>query len=68
MKILTKNVDEYGIFIAKGSVDSDKKAIVFTSENDKSRAIEIRFSNLEELDSFIGLGEILKRRHNFPAS
>ena len=68
MKIVTKNVDEYGIFLAKGSVDPNKRAITFTSERDKSRGIEIVFDSLEELDSFIGLGEILKRQTELPSS
>ena len=68
MKVVTKNVDEYGIFIAKGSVESHKRAITLTSERDESRGISIVFNNLEELDSFIGLGEILKRQAQLPTS
>ena len=64
MKVLTKNVDEYGIFTTLPRIDDDCKSLKLVSPNE-IHEIELIFKDLKDIDLFIGAMEILRRNGKF---
>jgi len=64
MKVITKNVDEYGNFTTLPRIDSENGSLKLDSP-DATHQIELIFNDLKDIDLFIGAMEILRRNGKF---